>query len=68
MIASSVKVEQRFMPLLRGIGHSGTAKGAGASLNLSQSINWHHHMKDNIEIGNLSEFHIYQNQIMDFKV
>ena len=43
----------------------------GRVSNFNQSINWHHHMKDHVEIGHLTKydaFRMNRDQVMDLEV
>ena len=53
-----------------GIGRSEIQQGSGTSSNFDQSINWHFHMKDHVEIGHLTPydaFRVNRDQVMDLK-
>ena len=43
----------------------------GRVSNFSKSINWHHHMKNHVEIGHLTKydaFRVYRDQVMDLEI
>ena len=53
------------------IGLSEIQQGTGASSNFNQLINWHHHMKDHVEIDHLTRYNalrVNRDQVMDLEI
>ena len=46
-------------------------QGTGASFKFYKSINWHHHMRDHVEIGHLTKyvaFGLHRDQAMNLEI